>query len=88
LDFPTVLSTARPYSLKLERDSLLAPEDAYCYTQDGKEAVGCVAALWLCCSLAEWLCQQEQQIRALFDQQITCFSLPTSFSISFRVGGK
>lgn len=41
-------------------------------------------------SSAAWqrLWQQEHQIRALFDHQITYFSLPISLFISFRVGGK
>lgn len=88
VDFPTVLGTARPYVLKQERDSTSVPAAADRCSQDGKEAVGCVTAFWLCCSLVECVCQQKHQIRASFDHQITYFSLPPSFFISFRVGGK
>lgn len=43
MDFPAVLSTARQYPLKWERYSASVPEGAGFWTEDGKEADGCVA---------------------------------------------
>lgn len=76
--------SARPYLLKWERDSTSVPEAAICCSWD----VGCAAVPRLHCSLAECWCQQEHQITVWFDHQITYFSLPASFFISFRVEGK
>lgn len=87
MDFPAVLSTARQYPLKWERYSASVPEGAGCWTEDGKEADGCVAVFG-CAAVWQSVCVS-RSIRSghFFDHQITRFSLPTPFLFSSKWEG-